>query len=141
MGDGEAAMVVGLLAAAFREQITKETVATWVEQLRPMRYEAAIGAAQRIMREEDRMPSLHSLIEATQAAARELASERAGPCGECDGNGFVVVDEARPGTVRPCSSCRIVEYRRWDGGHFMPDHDCVECREYARTSNRKRKGS
>lgn len=49
-------------------------------------------------------------------------------CRECLDETMVVVDEAT-NTWRPCMICRPLQYNRWIGGHYDPNHEgCSLCR-------------
>lgn len=136
MTPGEVVRVVSFLRAAFRvKDFDDATLAVWTESLKPYRAEAAEQAARNIIEDLDRFPSIHEMLMGTQASARDIAkAERelgigeTSRCPECDGSTWVTTDDARPTTVRPCERCNPEGYRRWEEGHWMPNHDCAECR-------------
>lgn len=151
MTPAEARTIVQYLAAAYSrtDVIDNETtVAVWTEQLRGFSGQAAHLAAQRIIREDERFPSIHRVIEASQQAARDIARDEAernalGPgemskCPECDGSEWVTTDTDGRGTVRPCSRCNSDGYRLWAEGHWSPNHDCPDCRERRRPKRRSK---
>lgn len=41
-------------------------------------------------------------------------------CVLCDDTGFVEVDSAGAGTVKPCHRCRPSTHARWQSGEYLP---------------------
>ncbi len=94
-----------------------------------------------------------------------VATQRDGPCSECEGNRWVRVEDNKPTTImgrvdgegeltqlrvmghhmRPCSQCPEMEqrYLLYSRGHFDPDHvdegGCKECRPYQSHCDPKRR--
>lgn len=51
-------------------------------------------------------------------------------CPECFDRGVVEdtdPESGLPAIAHPCRHCRVVAYRRWQEGHYEPNHHCPEC--------------
>lgn len=117
-------------------QIDEETGALWHVAVSTFSGEAVVGAASAWVQAEREFPTLTDFIGATRRAARRIAQADAAAnvlavikCGECDGSGWVTLDPSGQTTVRPCGRCRPRTALRQMGGHYMPGHDCQECRD------------
>jgi hypothetical protein len=137
--------------------IDEDTLDLWLSSLKSYGPVTVQRSAEQWVETEARFPSLQAFLSLVQETARTMAIERqaleqpAGwigdadgfaKCAECGGTKHVEVKEpTRPGYVfvRPCLVCDPVQYERWRGGHFAPDHDRRNCPdEVCRTGKRKR---
>jgi len=124
-------------------QIDEETAALWHLAVSSLSGAAVISGASTWVQAQPEFPTLVDFIRETRNAQRRIEqADAAGnvpatsSCRDCDGNGWIVVDPAGQTTVRPCGRCRPRPADRQRGGHYMPNHDCQECRDIRQSAPR-----
>lgn len=121
-----------------------DRVTLWTEHLLTLDPEPTRKAAKRFTETSDQLPSLAAFLRAAREEARLARLAASAPalapgentyacrCGAW--NGWELVEDGNPPTVRPCRFCRPLTREQWEGGHFAQGHSCADCERRKRAA-------
>lgn len=119
----ELAKVLGRLEANWPDKLGDGALDMWREELTPLEFSPAWGAARELTHEAKYFPRLAEFLTAYSHHRRRQEPHRDHPgCERCDDSGWFTTDRSA-NEVIPCSTCRTEAFELWARGEIpKTDH-------------------